>query len=100
MKKLLSTIFKTFFAIIFFVFIYGVFTTPPTPVVSPAQLSKWRSEMRLGLSKKQVREILGEPDHIDANFLNENWQYKCRTDGRVEFSSDSGKVTGWTEPIN
>lgn len=69
--------------------------TPPMPALSPEELSKWRNELRLGLSKKQVREILGEPDHVQVTYASEEWSYK---NGDVEFSTDDGKVERWNEP--
>lgn len=100
--KLLWRIFKFFIWIVLTwllaLVIAGLITlpaTPPAPPLSTEELSKWRSELRLGLLKKQVREILGEPDHVRVTYVSEEWSYK---NGNVEFSTDDGKVVRWDEP--
>ncbi len=102
MMKLIKSIFKIIFTIVgiistlivFFAFLDFLYEPPP-PQINSYQLSKWRNEMRQGLSKKQVRDILGEPDHVQVTYASEEWSYK---NGDVEFSTDNGKVERWNEP--
>lgn len=56
----------------------------------------WRS-LQKGMSKSQVRSILGEPRNIDMFSFFEVWQYAGSA--AVKFD-ESGAVEGWHEPLN
>jgi hypothetical protein len=56
----------------------------------------WRS-LQKGMSKDQVRRILGDPKEINVFSTWETWWYPGI--GSVEFN-DSGRVKGWIEPID
>jgi len=49
-----------------------------------------------GMSKEQVKELLGEPGKILTGF-GAYWYYPDSFGGKVEFD-DNEKVTGWSEP--
>ena len=55
----------------------------------------WR-KLERGMSKAEVKQILGEPDRIDAGSVT-YWHYSdIFTSGDVTFMD--GKVYGWSEP--
>ena len=56
----------------------------------------WR-DLRKGMSKREVRQILGEPGKISSGSYGENWYYPDAIGGNVDFNSH-GKVEGWSEP--
>ena len=59
--------------------------------------SNWR-KLRLGMTKSQIREILGEPLKINANaVLGDTWYYPDVLGGDIRFSTN-GKVKSWSEP--
>lgn len=60
----------------------------------PAGKTSWRS-LQKGMSKDDVRRIMGEPKKIEVYSGFEYWYYGVFA--KVEFD-DSGLVTGWTEP--
>ena len=55
--------------------------------------ANWR-KLRKGLSKDDVRALLGEPEHIDGGSFT-HWRYPRR--GEVTFWRGAG-VDNWTEP--
>jgi hypothetical protein len=57
-------------------------------------LGNWR-RLRRGLAMNEVRLLLGEPERVDA-IIGTTWHYPGNA--RVDFSSSSGKVDGWSEP--
>jgi hypothetical protein len=66
---------------------------PPGPTsTKPAPLTQWRQLTR-GMSRAQVRKLLGEPARIDGGPF-ENWYYSSRA--RVTFYN--GAVDSWREP--
>ena len=67
---------------------------PPGATIVP--LNKWRM-MRKGMSKDDVRKLLGEPKSISAGVWGDSWYYPDVLHGKVEFDKQ-GRVTGWTEP--
>ncbi len=60
----------------------------------PAGITSWRS-LQKGMSKDQVRRILGEPESINVLTYSETWWFAGY--GNVSFDN-SGRVTGWSEP--
>lgn len=61
-------------------------------------LGTWREGMRRGLSKAQVRSLLGEPTKVSTfEYGVDWWYYGYPTGGKVEFD-DQGTVTSWSEP--
>lgn len=54
-------------------------------------LANWR-RLRVGMSMKEVRALLGEPERIEGGAFT-YWRW---TDANVVFFS--GKVNGWSEP--
>ena len=65
-----------------------------TPSESTSDLTAWRS-LTKGMSKTQVRKILGEPREINVQTYSETWWYLGN--GYVSFNN-SGIVTSWSEP--
>ena len=71
------------------------------PSVTPNQLKwedrqNWR-KLRSGMSKDEVRDLLGEPDNIDKYTFYEDWLYGVPPHGMVKFSSEE-KLDSWHEP--
>lgn len=60
----------------------------------PAGKTAWRT-LQKGMTKDQVRKILGEPIDIDMYSSFEVWHYK--ESSHVQFDA-SGYVDGWNEP--
>lgn len=58
---------------------------------------KWRS-LQKGMTKQQVRQILGEPPKIDTGFSIDIWYYPDIMGGTVTFSNDSNTLSAWSEP--
>lgn len=59
--------------------------------------ANWRC-LKLGMTKSQVKQILGDPPKQDANaVLGDNWYYPDVLGGRVSFNT-SGRVDSWNEP--
>lgn len=62
-----------------------------------ADKSKWR-QLRRGLSKADVRALLGEPTKVQEFSFGTWWHYGNEfTGGKVDFTP-AGLVEGWTEP--
>jgi len=58
------------------------------------QVANWRHLQR-GMSKDEVRRLLGEPDRVDV-FDFTVWTYGDYA--KVTFDPDSQRVSGWSEP--
>ena len=56
--------------------------------------SNWRL-LNKGMSKDEVREILGEPERIRASGSREEWDWEYPVGPSVEFRDD--EVYGWNE---
>ena len=59
-------------------------------------VSRWRTKLRKGMSKSQVRTLLGEPDKVDASPYLDTWYWGYPAGGYVHFDEDG--VYGWSEP--
>ena len=57
------------------------------------EVSNWR-KLERGMSKDEVREILGEPENVLTLSIISTWSYP--NGGSVSFMQ--GKVDGWMEP--
>lgn len=57
---------------------------------------QWR-ELRKGMSQKEVRQLLGEPEKIEAGFQTYWYYSSTRLAGYVIFDNYD-KVYGWEEP--
>ena len=58
----------------------------------------WRTKLKWGMSKDQVRAILGEPDRIEATSLGGDvWYYGYPGGGTVSFDKN-GALRMWSEP--
>lgn len=57
-------------------------------------IQNWR-KLESGMSKEEVRQILGEPSRIDVTSQMELWDYP---EGRVTIFN--GELSGWSEPSN
>jgi len=64
----------------------------PTQQTPSAARSAWR-QLAEGMSREQVRTLLGEPDRIEGGAI-ERWQWK--SGGFVTFLQ--GRVDHWSEP--
>jgi len=59
--------------------------------------SLWR-QLKVGMTKSQVRYLLGEPRKIDGGSILTYWYYsKQGWHSEVTFD-DNGRIYGWTEP--
>ena len=57
----------------------------------------WR-KLEFGISKNQVRQLLGEPPNINADsFIGDRWYYPDALGGYIKFDT-SGKLEKWDEP--
>jgi len=57
----------------------------------------WR-KLKIGMTKDQVRQLLGEPRKIDAGSALTYWYYSKETwHCYIRFDS-SNRIAGWTEP--
>ena len=80
--------------------------TPPT-VISPGRqtVPDWRDvslwhKVRNGMSKNEVRTILGEPSRITERYTGSQWVYGPVLSGpRVNFDFD-GRAQRWSDPDN
>lgn len=61
------------------------------------EISNWR-QLKMGMTTSQVREILGEPEKIDAGGVLTFWYWDYPGGPSVQFYSDSGRLYGWSEP--
>jgi hypothetical protein len=61
----------------------------------PNQLANWRS-LRKGMSKKQVKDLLGEPDKVSAAGSTETWYWSASYGSTVTFYDE--RLFGWREP--
>jgi hypothetical protein len=62
-------------------------------------ISNWRTGLQKGMTKKQVREIMGEPNKIETyTKLGEDWIYGFQGSGEIHFSPQ-GVLESWKEPI-
>ena len=72
-------------------------------------LANWRTHLRVGMTKTQVRELMGEPDKVSVfSASSEWWNYGCPvggcspstpwypSGGKITF--EGGKVESWLEP--
>jgi hypothetical protein len=66
----------------------------PVTSVVPVGKAAWR-KLQKGMTKSQVRALLGEPENIKVFGFFEVWTY--RSDSEVQFNSE-GSVMGWREP--
>ena len=74
--------------------------TAQAPQIRPGDYrskANWR-RLKLGMTKTQVKEILGDPPKQRANaVLGDYWYYPDVLGGHVQFDT-SGRVEGWDEP--
>ena len=62
-------------------------------------ISNWRTGLQKGMTKIQVRELMGEPEKIEAyTMLGEDWLYGLQGSGEIHFSP-KGILESWKEPI-
>ena len=60
-------------------------------------ISNWR-KLQLGMSKSQVKQILGEPPKITADgYIGDTWYYPSVLGGTLRFDQ-GGSLNGWREP--
>ena len=55
----------------------------------------WR-RLEKGMSKVEVKQILGEPGKINTSSYGDTWYYPDALGGSIDF--DGGRVVGWSEP--
>lgn len=58
----------------------------------------WRARLRKGLTRDQVRALMGEPEKIDMNGPIETWWYGWPSGGDILFSPPNMEVSAWGEP--
>jgi len=62
-------------------------------------IENWRSGLQKGMTKKQVGELMGKPNKIEAyTMLGEDWLYGLQGSGEIHFSP-KGVLESWKEPI-
>jgi len=76
--------------------------TPKSPHISAAPLtgqmdwhdkSNWRSNLRVGMTQTQVRQLFGEPEKARVTNYLETWNY-----GSGEIIFADGTIYNWKEP--
>ena len=61
-------------------------------------LANWREQLHTGMSKGEIRALMGDPDKIDKYILSgEVWSYGYPSGGEIRFGAD-GRVESWSEP--
>jgi outer membrane protein assembly factor BamE (lipoprotein component of BamABCDE complex) len=50
------------------------------------------------MTQEQVRDLLGEPDKVDAGGTLTFWYFGLPVGGMVHFHSATNRLDGWTEP--
>ena len=73
----------------------------PTPITKGnwKNIENWRTGLQKGMTKQQVRELMGEPKKIEAyTMLGEDWLYGLQGSGEIHFSP-KGVLESWKEPI-
>lgn len=75
------------------------FDVPAKPYRGIPPIFAWR-ELRGGLSRQQVREILGEPASIKVDMFGEHWHYAqgYPLDHAYLLFGDSEYLSEWIEP--
>jgi serine/threonine protein kinase len=61
----------------------------------------WRKYLRMGMTRKDVRELFGEPDKVAVVFSNEDWWYGTEDNAEIQFDMDAhpdGSLEAWFEP--
>jgi len=58
--------------------------------------ANWR-KLKKGMSKDQVKAILGDPPKVSASSIGDRWDYPRISDAYVSFNTRD-LVTGWVEP--
>jgi hypothetical protein len=53
----------------------------------------WRQYLRVGMTKSEVRQLFGEPEHVSAESEMELWDY-----GSGEITFAGGTLYSWSEP--
>ena len=62
-------------------------------------VDNWRTGLQKGMTKSQVRDLMGEPSKINTyTLLGEDWIYGFQGSGEIHFSP-KGIVESWTEPL-
>jgi outer membrane protein assembly factor BamE (lipoprotein component of BamABCDE complex) len=62
-------------------------------------IENWHTGLQKGMTKQQVRELMGEPKKIEAyTMLGEDWLYGYQGSGEIHFSP-KGVLESWKEPI-
>ena len=62
-------------------------------------ISNWRTGLQKGMTKIQVRELMGEPNKTETyTMLGEDWLYGLQGSGEIHFSP-KGVLESWKEPI-
>lgn len=59
-------------------------------------VSRWR-QLKLGMSKEEVRQLLGEPESVTESGAIKVWYYGTMRQGEVDFD-ESDNVSFWSEP--
>ena len=72
-----------------------------SPVKKPIKMGNWQNRanwraLKKGMTKNEVRSLLGEPPRVIDAGITVTWGYVT---GSVIFD-DGGKLRGWSEPIS
>lgn len=57
----------------------------------------WR-QLKIGMTQKEVKRLLGVPDKVDVGSLFIYWYYGYPSGGSVHFDTDTRRLNGWSEP--
>ena len=72
------------------------------PLLDWRDKKNWRTYLKVGLTKDEVRRFFGEPSKIYVSGTGESWSYReDRTYGRLTFFNDEsprGRLYSWSEP--
>ncbi|MGA2770344.1 MAG: hypothetical protein ABSG26_05975 [Bryobacteraceae bacterium] len=60
-------------------------------------IGNWR-RLRFGMTMKQVTELLGEPEKVEAGSVLIHWSWGVYPFASVDFYAGTGRVEGWSEP--
>ena len=69
--------------------------TTDTGYMGNTSKTVWRS-LKKGMTKSDIRALLGEPGKITTFYGGELWYYPDALGGTVDFTGDT--VSGWSEP--
>jgi outer membrane protein assembly factor BamE (lipoprotein component of BamABCDE complex) len=71
----------------------GATGSDPEPTAAWEDPERWR-QLRLGMSRGEVRDLLGEPGKVTRYYAFERWEYPDALGQRVNFD-ERGRLSVW-----